>query len=183
MIQGYKFWPNFLVQIEKKGRIWRRTWKKEGKRGERRKKEKSDKTNVKIPLWSLNNCKKSTKTGKNFSGWPEYIPLFDVAWGHFDTVWHKNGVFDQISRCSGHFDVASRRRKIILELWLTPTPGLSSDTDLKVRCCVFFIWIKTGVSWLKRVCPKYIQVEFKIQRCLLNGGPHNHSWNKYHPWC
>ena len=72
-----------FVQFEKQGRIWRRTWKKERKRGKRRKKEKSDKTHVKIPLWSLNDRKKSTKTGKNFRGgggknfsdWPEYIPL------------------------------------------------------------------------------------------------------------
>ena len=47
-----------------------------------REKEKSNKTNVKIPLKSLNDRKISTKTGKNFrgggkkfSGWPEYIPL------------------------------------------------------------------------------------------------------------
>ena len=44
----------FFVQIEKQGRIWRGTWEKE-KGG---KKEKSDKTHVKIPLWSLNTSKK-----------------------------------------------------------------------------------------------------------------------------
>ena len=32
------------------------------------KEEKSDKTHVKIPLRSLNNRNKSTKTGKNFRG-------------------------------------------------------------------------------------------------------------------
>ena len=35
---------------------------------------------------------------------------FDVAWGHFDIAWskfwHKNGVFDQILGCSGHYDIA-----------------------------------------------------------------------------
>ena len=37
-----------FVQIEKQGRNWRRTsWKKEGKRGEKKKKEKSDNTHVK----------------------------------------------------------------------------------------------------------------------------------------
>ena len=40
-----------FVQIEKQGRIWRRTRKKERKRGE--KKKKSDKTHVKLTLWSL----------------------------------------------------------------------------------------------------------------------------------
>ena len=58
-IQGYIFWPFppiFFVPIEKQGRIWRRTWKKEGKRGGKKKKrQKSDKTHVKIPLWSLDD--------------------------------------------------------------------------------------------------------------------------------
>ena len=35
---------------------------------------------------------------------------FDIALSHFDIaspkLWHKNGVFDQILGCSGHFDVA-----------------------------------------------------------------------------
>ena len=38
---------------------------------------------------------------------------FDVALGHFDVAWpklwhknDKNGVFDQILGCSGHFEVA-----------------------------------------------------------------------------
>ena len=35
---------------------------------------------------------------------------FDVASGHFDVawpkLWHKNGVFEKILGCSGHFDVA-----------------------------------------------------------------------------
>ena len=56
---------------------------KKGRERGKKKKKKSDKTHVKIPLWSLNTAKKkSTKTGKNFrgggknfSGWPEYIPL------------------------------------------------------------------------------------------------------------
>ena len=53
-----------FVQIEKQGRIWRRTsWKKEGKRGEE---EKSDKTHVKIPLWSLNDRKKIHKNREEF---------------------------------------------------------------------------------------------------------------------
>ena len=54
--------------------------KKKGKGGKRRRKEKSNKTHVKIPLKSLNDRKKSTKQGRileggDFSGWPEYIPL------------------------------------------------------------------------------------------------------------
>ena len=70
--QGNIFWPFrpplegiFFVQIEKQGRNWRRTWIKEGKG---LKEEKSDKTHVKISLWSLNNHKKSTKIGKNLRG-------------------------------------------------------------------------------------------------------------------
>ena len=39
-----------------------------------------------------------------------HILEFDIALGHFDVawpkLWHKNGVFDQILGCSGHFDVA-----------------------------------------------------------------------------
>ena len=58
--------------------------KRKGKGGKREKKiEKSDKTHVKIPLLSLNTAKNPQKQGrileggggKNFSGWPEYIPL------------------------------------------------------------------------------------------------------------
>ena len=56
--------------------------KKGREKGEKKKAEKSDKTHVKIPLLSLNNRKKIHKNreefrggGKNFSGWPEYIPL------------------------------------------------------------------------------------------------------------
>ena len=60
VVQGYKFWQ---------GRIWRKTWKKgKEKGGKEEKKEKSDKTHVKITLWRLNTAKKSTKTGKNFRG-------------------------------------------------------------------------------------------------------------------
>ena len=50
---------------------------------EKKKKEKSDKTHVKISLWSFND-RKSTKTWKNFrgkrkiSGWPEYKPLRNI---------------------------------------------------------------------------------------------------------
>ena len=40
----------------------------EGGLEKRRKKEKSDKTDVKIPLRSSNDRKKSSKTGKNFRG-------------------------------------------------------------------------------------------------------------------
>ena len=34
--------------------------------------------------------------------------MFDVAWNNFalPELWLKNGVFDQISGCSGHFDVS-----------------------------------------------------------------------------
>ena len=42
--------------------------KRKGKGEKRRKKEKSDKIHVKIPLYSLNYRKKSTKSGKNFRG-------------------------------------------------------------------------------------------------------------------
>ena len=85
LLQGYIFRPfpprggGIFVPIEKQGRIWRRTWKKEGKRGKRKREEKkvkSDKTHVKIPLWSLNDRKKSTKTGKNFrGGGKNFIPF------------------------------------------------------------------------------------------------------------
>ena len=37
------------------------------------KKEKSDKANVKIPIWRLNDRKKSTKHGREGVGWPEYM--------------------------------------------------------------------------------------------------------------
>ena len=58
----------FVVPIEKRERIWRTIGKRKGKGGKRRKKEKSDKIHVKIPLYSLNYRKKSTKSGKNFRG-------------------------------------------------------------------------------------------------------------------
>ena len=51
-----------FVQIEKQGRIW----KKEGKKGDKKKKEKSDRTHVKIPLWSLNDHKKIHKNREEF---------------------------------------------------------------------------------------------------------------------
>ena len=57
------------------GKIFGPNWKTGKKLKEDLKKgkekEKSDKTHVKIPLWSLNTAKKSTKTGKNFRGWGE----------------------------------------------------------------------------------------------------------------
>ena len=46
-----------FVQIEKQGRIWRRTWKKEREKGRKEEKKKSDKTHDKIPYWSLNDRK------------------------------------------------------------------------------------------------------------------------------
>ena len=42
--------------------------KRKGKGEKRRKKEKSDKTHVEIPLWSLNTAKKSTKQGRILEG-------------------------------------------------------------------------------------------------------------------
>ena len=54
-------------------------------KGGKRKKEKSDKTHVKIPLYSLNGRKKITKTGNflrkvggGFPCLPEYKPLTNL---------------------------------------------------------------------------------------------------------
>ena len=55
-----------FCQVEKQGRIWRTSWKKEGKRGEKKKEEKSNKMHVKIPLWSLNDRKKIHKNWEKF---------------------------------------------------------------------------------------------------------------------
>ena len=54
-----------FVQIEKQGRGLHEK-KREGKRGQKKKKEKSDKTHVKIPLWSLNDRKKIHKNREEF---------------------------------------------------------------------------------------------------------------------
>ena len=85
--QGYIFWPsppplggNFCPNWKTGKNL--KDFKKGKEKGEKEEK-RSDKTHVKITLWSLNTTKKSTKTGKNFrggggknfSGWPEYIPL------------------------------------------------------------------------------------------------------------
>ena len=92
-IQGYIFWPspppwgegNFFCPNWKTGKNLKEDLKKgKEKGGKEENKEKSDKTHVKIPLWSLNDCKKNPQKqgrilergGKNFSGWPEYIPLY-----------------------------------------------------------------------------------------------------------
>ena len=59
--------------------------KRKGKGGKRREKGKCDKTHVKIPLWSLNDRKKSKKLGRILEGggrreffWPAriYTPVF-----------------------------------------------------------------------------------------------------------
>ena len=55
--------------------------KKEREKEEKKKKEISDKTHVKIPLWSLNNRKKSTKTGKNFRRGPELARTYTPEGG------------------------------------------------------------------------------------------------------
>ena len=71
---------------------------------------------------------------------------FDVALGHFDVawpkLWHKNGVFDQILGCSGHFDVA-------LEKWasvaLKHSTGMQAIFCKEVSLClkqVFSLWHK-----------------------------------------
>ena len=57
----------FLSKL-KTGKNLKEDMKKEREKGGEKKNEKSDKTHVKIPLWSLNDRKKSTKTGKNFRG-------------------------------------------------------------------------------------------------------------------
>ena len=60
--QGCIFWPFeiFVAILQNREEF-------EG-REKREKEEKNDKTHVKIPLWSLNDHKKNTKTGKNFRG-------------------------------------------------------------------------------------------------------------------
>ena len=81
--------------------------KEKGKKEES--KEKSDKTHVKIPLWSLNTSQKSTKTGKNlrggggknFSGWPEYIPLRKiqkVKWKEIGERWGERELVKKYER-------------------------------------------------------------------------------------
>ena len=73
---------DFFVQIEKQGRIWRRTWKRKGKGGKEEKKEKVIKTHFKTPLWSLNTAKNPQKQGRILEGaeffWLAkiYTPLF-----------------------------------------------------------------------------------------------------------
>ena len=47
--------------------------------GVKEKKEKSNKTHVKIRYEALMTAKKKLEGG-NFSGWPEYIPLFSKTW-------------------------------------------------------------------------------------------------------
>ena len=55
---------DFFVQIEKQGRIWRRTWK-----GKEEKKKRVIKHTLKYTFMKLKYRKKYTKTGKNFRGW------------------------------------------------------------------------------------------------------------------
>ena len=67
-MQRYIFWPfspNVLSKLKHSEELKEGLEKRKGKGG-KEEKMKSGKTHVKIPLWSLNDRKKSTKTGKNF---------------------------------------------------------------------------------------------------------------------
>ena len=74
------FCPNW-----KTGKNLKEDLKKEREKGGNEEKKKRVITHVKIPLWSLNDRKKTPQKqgrilegGGNFSGWPEYKPLLKL---------------------------------------------------------------------------------------------------------
>ena len=106
---------DFLSKLKNREEFERGLEKEKEKGGKEENKEKSDKTHVKIPLWSLNTAKKSTKTGKNFSGGGGRIFLAGQIIYPCVNVWENMHLKEFLILCSVIMSpVSLKQTKVIL---------------------------------------------------------------------